>query len=221
MTNDTEALRFSGECRNVVGIWGDRSCPELRSLDHCYNCPVYTALGRRVLDREVSEAFQDSINWSEYALADAPVMQTKSLLVFRLGADWFCLSTERVREIVPPSAVHPVPHRLKKGFQGLVNVRGEVHPCVDLRVLLGCGPAAKEKGIPRMILILDQGACYAFLADEVDNLLAVDVDSISSPPVSVEKAVPCYTSGMVRWAGKDLAILDEDLLMYSLSDLCQ
>lgn len=221
MSSNNEALRASGECRNVIGIWGDRSCAELRTLDHCYNCPVYTALGRRVLDREVSEAFQDSINWSEYALADVPVVQTRSLLVFRLGADWFCLSTERVREIVHPSPVHPVPHRLKRGFQGLVNVRGEVHPCVDLRVLLGCGPSPKDIGIPRMILILDQAGCYAFLADEVDNLLAVDVSSISSPPVSVEKAVPCYTSGMVRCAGKDLAILDEDLLMYSLSDLCQ
>jgi len=221
MSHDSEALRSSGECRNLVGIWGDRSCQELLSLDHCYNCPVYTALGRRVLDREVSDAFQDSINWSQYALADATVGQTKSVLVFRLGTDWFCLSTEHVREIVHPSPVHPVPHRLKKGFQGLVNVRGEVHPCVDLRALLGCGPAPTGVGISRMILILDQGACYAFLADEVDNLLAVDVSSISSPPVSVEKAVPCYTSGMVRCAGKDLAILDEDLLMYSLSDLCQ
>lgn len=221
MSNDVEWLHSTGECRNVIGIWGDRSCPELGALDHCYNCPVYTALGRRVLDREVSDAFYDSVNWSEHGRVEDNPGQSKSVLVFRLGTDWFCISTDRVREIVHPSPVHPVPHRLKQGFEGLVNIRGEVHPSVDLRTLLGCGVAQKPHGIPRMILIMDEGGCYAFLVDEVDNLLVLDLGSVARPPVSVEKRVPCYVSGMLKRETKDVAILDESLLMYSLRDICQ
>ncbi|WP_445633698.1 hypothetical protein [Nostoc sp. DSM 114161] len=30
-------------CWNVIGIEGDRSCPQLSIHAHCRNCPVYSA----------------------------------------------------------------------------------------------------------------------------------------------------------------------------------
>ena len=35
-------------------MFGDRSCPELLSCVHCRNCPVYSAAGRSLLEREAT-----------------------------------------------------------------------------------------------------------------------------------------------------------------------
>ena len=37
-------------CWNKIGVWGDRSCPELAKVTHCHNCPVFAAAGRQFLD---------------------------------------------------------------------------------------------------------------------------------------------------------------------------
>ena len=219
MSGDNSTLKASGECRNVIGIWGDRSCSELRALDHCHNCPVYTSLGRRVLDQvlELDYHNRDDDKDTEAVAPD----QRLSLLVLRIGSDWLGFDTARIREIVVPTEPHPVPHRLKPGFRGLVTVRGHIHPCVDMGVLLGCDSAQTISASPRMVLIADDNGCFAFVADEVDNLYVIAKSHITAPPISIRDATPSYITGMVRLAERDTAILDEEFLLHALKDVCQ
>ncbi len=219
MSSDNSTLKANGDCRTVIGIWGDRSCPELRTLDHCHNCPVYTALGRRVLDQELELDYQPADNDSD-AEAVAPD-ERLSLLVLRIGSDWLAFETKRVRELVVPTEPHPVPHRRKPGFRGVVTVRGHIHPCIDLGVLLGCANAPTNNSSPRMVLINDDSGCFAFVADEVDNLHILANTRITEPPISIRDAKPSYINGMVRITERDVALLDEEFLMHALKDLCQ
>ena len=38
-------------CWNEIGVQGNGSCPELRKVIHCRNCPVYSKAGVQLLDR--------------------------------------------------------------------------------------------------------------------------------------------------------------------------
>lgn len=219
MSSDNSTLKASGECRTVIGIWGDRSCAELRDLDHCHNCPVYTSLGRQVLDQALELDYSSTHNESD-TVAVAPD-ERLSLLVLRVGSDWLGFETTGIREIIAPTEPHPVPHRLKPGFRGLVTVRGQIHPCIDLGILLGCASAEAPSASPRMVLMSDDSGCFAFVADEVDNLFVIPKTSISQPPISIRDAKPSYINRMVRITDRDIALLDEEFLLHALKDLCQ
>jgi hypothetical protein len=51
------------DCWNQIGVTGDRSCEELKSYMHCHNCPVYSAAGRGLLEREVPPEYLKQ--WTE------------------------------------------------------------------------------------------------------------------------------------------------------------
>ena len=39
------------DCWNRIGVFGQRSCPELLSCVHCRNCSVYSAAGHSLFER--------------------------------------------------------------------------------------------------------------------------------------------------------------------------
>ncbi|MDM9384291.1 hypothetical protein QUB80_26815 [Chlorogloeopsis sp. ULAP01] len=45
-------------CWNIIGIMGDRSCPELSNFIHCRNCPIYSAGGHQLLERCVPNNYR-------------------------------------------------------------------------------------------------------------------------------------------------------------------
>ncbi len=38
----TLPMTAQGDCWNRIGVSGDRSCPELATVVHCHNCPVFS-----------------------------------------------------------------------------------------------------------------------------------------------------------------------------------
>ena len=58
------------DCWNRIGVWGDRSCPELASAVHCHNCPVFATAGRQFLDVPSPSGYLE--DWAERLAALAP-----------------------------------------------------------------------------------------------------------------------------------------------------
>lgn len=218
---DHSRLRETGACRSTIGIWGDRSCPELHTLDHCHNCPVYTQLGRQVLDQAPLDIDIPVGSVSANGTTYAAHSRQHSLFVFRLGGDWLALPTAKIREVVAPLSPHPIPHRRHKAFEGLVNIRGEVHPCVSLTTLLNCESGNDASSITRLVLLEDDAGCFAFLADEVHNVVLVLQHAIAPPPVSILNSQPCYITGIAKIDGHDVGLIDDTLLNHSLKAICQ
>ncbi len=67
---------------------------------------------------------------------------TAQVLTFILDRDTFALPIDRVREVVEFDSVTRVP-RSRPYVRGLLNLRGNVLPVVDLRKKLGLGDTAK------------------------------------------------------------------------------
>ena len=137
------------ECWRVVGVSGDRSCPELERFIHCRNCPVLAEAARSFFDREAPPGYLESWRTVLEEPEAPPDADAASLLVFRVDKEWLALPATALIEVTPIRRLHAVPHRAGTPLAGLVNIRGQLQLCLSLHAVLGLagGPTGPERGL--------------------------------------------------------------------------
>ena len=149
---------FVEYCWNEIGVSGDSSCPELKTVIHCRNCPAYQAAGRTLLQREFPQGYVEE--WTNILAQDWQHTLSKAeenrsslvkkesvddeiigLIIFRVSQEWLALPAWVIKEITHVHPVHTLPHRSNHVFAGIVNIRGEILMCILLRNLLSLSPA--------------------------------------------------------------------------------
>src|SRR3954447_6987241 len=97
-------------------------------------------------------------------------------IVLRI-ADAHCgIALAEVAEVLPPVQVTPVPGA-PPTFLGVVNVRGEIRPVIDLRHVLGLAPA-KNGGLSRVLLLRRQGREMGLNVDNVEQIRRIPSDEL-------------------------------------------
>ncbi|MBR8837683.1 MAG: purine-binding chemotaxis protein CheW [Stigonema ocellatum SAG 48.90 = DSM 106950] len=222
------------DCWNQIGVGGDRSCPELTTVIHCRNCPVYSAAGRTLLEREAPLEYvnewtnilaksQPDHSGSQTSTAVAPLAQTLSVMIFRLLGEWLALPVRLFQEVTQPCAIHTIPHRSNELFLGLVNIRGEILMCISLENLLALetitdSPHHLSSVVPkRMVVVARDEERWVFTVDEVCGVYRFQLDELQAAPVVISKATEAYTKGVIRWQGQKVNYLDSDILFYTLN----
>jgi chemotaxis-related protein WspD len=206
----------AASCWKTIGTWGDRSCPELPAHVHCRNCPVYAAGAVRLLDGEVSAA-DLAAHARHYAQPKADVRPgAHSAVIFRLGAEWFALRTMVFRGISAQRPIHTLPHRRERVVAGVVNIRGELLVCVSLAVALGLA-AKPPAATARLAVLSREGNRFVFPADEIAELHRFDDADLGPLPATLALAQAKYTRGFLTWRDRPVALLDDQLLFYSLN----
>jgi chemotaxis-related protein WspD len=208
-------------CWQAVGVWGDRSCPELAEHTHCHNCPVFAAAGRRFLDAPSPAGYLDE--WTA-RLAEPEQVAAEGLigaLVFRLGEEWLALPVGVLVEVTHPRKPHRIPHRGGL-LAGLVNVRGELHLCARLDLLLGIEPTKPGRPAahahPRMVVIRQDIDRWAFSADDVDQVRRVAAADLVPAAPTLSRAAARVTRGVFRQGGRAVGLLDESRLFETLRE---
>lgn len=227
------------DCWNQIGVTGDRSCEELNSYMHCHNCPVYSAAGRGLLEREVPPEYLKQ--WTEI-LSETSTQQvgekTKvalvgtseviSLIIFRIGIELFSIPVRLLQEVTPTCVIHTLPHHTNELFLGLVNIRGETLLCVSLSPLLGLtedlsNPSNNNDNhvtsvtLKRMIVAGKEENRWVFPVDEVFGIYRFHLKDLKDAPVVVTKASEAYTKGVITWQNQQVNYLDFELLFYTLN----
>ena len=84
------------QCWHKIGVWGDRSCPELAAVTHCHNCPVFAAAGRRFLDAPSPPDYLDE--WTDrLATADDAsyaIFELTGGVIAQINSSW-CVRVHR------------------------------------------------------------------------------------------------------------------------------
>lgn len=129
-----------------------------------------------------------------------------TVLVFRIGAEWFSLPAASVVEISHVPAIHRVPHRQ---HAGVVNVRGRVTVCVDLPALLEplTGAAATDE---RLVVLQHRDWVFAAKVDAVDGVHRLESHAVEPPPPPADSHR--FVSGLWTLAGRSVACLDAQKL---------
>lgn len=224
------------DCWNQIGVEGkgDHSCPQLKTVIHCRNCPVYSAAGRSLLERE---APPDYVNeWTDILAKTQPdhsrsqsngaivrSAETLSVIIFRLGGEWLALPVRLLQEVTQPCVLHALPHRSNELFLGLVNIRGEILLCVALSHLLdlefadNSAQRLNSAASGQMVVVASEQNRWVFIVDQVCGVHRFQLDELQSTPVVISKASEGYTKGVIHWQGHKVNYLDADLLFYILN----
>ncbi len=115
---------------------------------------------------------------SRAAPADDPLVQ---LCTFRIGGEDYAVDIMRVREIIPPRPITPVP-RAPAFVEGVVRLRGEVIPVLDVRRRLGL-PAEPYGRHTRFLVVNVAGRRIALVVDEVCEVLRLPRSELRAAPV--------------------------------------
>lgn len=111
------------------------------------------------------------------APAADPVVE---LCAFRVGDEEYVVDLKRVREVVKPLPVRPVP-RAPEAIEGVVELRGEVIPVVDVRRRFGLEavPASRKA---RLLVVRIDGRVQALLVDAVLEVMRIPRSTIRPAP---------------------------------------
>ena len=222
--NEESPTTRPSDCWNQIGVWGDRTCPELEKVAHCRNCPVYSSAGRQLLDRGAPGGYL--VDWTRVLAREKKVERRaqETVVLFRVGDEWFGIPTRLCAEIVEDRTVHWLPHRSDSTFTGLVSVQGEIYKCISLSDFLELEPQTDEAALvthiayKRMIVLQEAGDRWVVPVDEVFGVYDFSFDDVHEPPVTLSKARRAFTKGLIEWHGGRAGWLDGELLLAGLQE---
>ena len=95
--------------------------------------------------------------------------ETTSLLVLQVGPERYAVDVDAVREIKPLAGVTPLPG-LPSFWSGLVNLRGNLVPVLDLSSYLALPPSEGSADEPKLVFVGAEGIEVAFVVDAVRDI---------------------------------------------------
>ena len=219
MINEVKTENTAESCWNSIGVWGTSSkrCPKLAEMTHCRNCPVFIDAGSDLLNREIPPGYMDE--WTELLGQKKEEQNTNniSIIIFRIGKELLALRSAIFREIITPSSVHQIPHRSNDVLLGLTNVHGELQLCFSLKALTGNEDAEQtEDSEAKMLVIQSSGECWVFPVDQVLGVFRCNDSDAQNVPVTVSKASGTFTKKVIIYDQREVGLLDDELLIYTL-----
>ncbi|MCC6514325.1 MAG: purine-binding chemotaxis protein CheW [Geothrix sp.] len=132
-------------------------------------------------------------------LSDTRVQETVpnlELVVFRLGPESYGLRLHEVREIIMVGQITPVP-RAPHFVDGVLNLRGEVMPVVDLRTRFGLD-RIEATTISRILITSIWGVFTGLVVDAVDEVRPVDLHRFGPLPAVTAVGANRYIEKVAR-----------------------
>lgn len=136
------------------------------------------------------------------------VDESMQLVGFAIGRELFGVDILKVREIIRDASITSIPNS-PEFVEGVINLRGNIIPVIDLRKRLNLLEQA-ESGEKIWILILEiDGRVAGFRVDSVTKVLKILIRSIEPPPEIVTAGLESqYIDGVCDIDGRLLILLD-------------
>ena len=138
------------------------------------------------------------------------------LAVFRVGEQTYAIDIMRVKEVINPQPVTPVP-RAPATLEGVIELRGQILPVVDLRKRFD-RPASPLTSASKVILVrLPPGGSsfVGLIVDGVREVVRLPRDEIRPAPAMAGQGDAAFFSGVCRLGDEIVMILDIDRILSS------
>lgn len=143
------------------------------------------------------------------------------LLLFRLGksqddskSELYGINVFKLREIVPMQKINRAAGMVAP-LMGVVNIRDQIMPVIDLPAALGCKP---ETGLNLLLITEYARSTQAFAVEAVDNIIRLDWSQVHTAEAGVSSRNITSIASMEDENGnKDLAlVLDVEQILYDI-----
>ncbi|HEY6837473.1 MAG TPA: chemotaxis protein CheW [Geobacteraceae bacterium] len=133
-------------------------------------------------------------------------------LTFKLEDEVFALDIAKVREVLDFTTVTRVP-QTPEFMRGVINLRGNVVPVVDMRLKFGMTPT--EKTVNTCVIIVEiavdgEPTVLGAMADSVQEVLDLESEQIEPPPRIGTRLDTAFIRGMGKRDEEFVIILDID-----------
>ncbi len=133
-------------------------------------------------------------------------------LTFKLDQELFAVEIGRVREVLELSTMTKVP-RTPDFMRGVINLRGNVVPVVDVRLKLGLGMT--DKTVETCVVISEvavdgERTVLGALVDSVQEVIDLDTNHLAPPPHLGSRIDSSVIRGMGKRDDQFIMILDLD-----------
>lgn len=134
----------------------------------------------------------------------------KQYLTFRIGNEHYGLELSQTREIIEYSGITEVP-LMPNFLRGVINLRGEVVPVIDLAVRLGRKSIEVQKRTCIIVVELqnnEQNHVLGLLADAVSEVIEMDDENIEDAPSFGANIRAEFIQGIAKRDDEFVVLLD-------------
>jgi purine-binding chemotaxis protein CheW len=132
--------------------------------------------------------------------------ESTQLVCFRLGSEEYGLDIGQVQEINRMIAITRVP-RAPSFMKGVINLRGQLIPIIDLRVRFGM-PAVEPTKSTRIVVVEIGHSRVGMIVDGVSEVLKIPVEHVEAAPEMVSGADSSYVRGVGKFGERLIVLLD-------------
>ncbi len=130
----------------------------------------------------------------------------KQFVVFKLGNEDYGIDILRVKTIEKMSSITRVP-KTPDYVKGVMNLRGEIVPIVDLRSILNL-PIVTYNDNTRIIIVYADEVTVGLIVDSATEVINIDSELIEDPPDSLEGIEVNNIYGIGKLDGRIIILLD-------------
>lgn len=137
--------------------------------------------------------------------------QTIQVACFCVGEHAYALDIMRIKEIINPVAIAPVPGA--PGFvEGVIELRGMFMGVIDLRKRFGLepGPLTRDS---KYIIVIMQGQNIGLIVDRVIEVRRVATREIAPAPAMVVGPRSRFLAGVAKWDEQTVMLVSLDQVL--------
>lgn len=134
--------------------------------------------------------------------------ESGQLATFFVGDRFFGVDVLRVQEVLRAQEMTRVP-LAPEVIEGLINLRGQIVPAIDMRRRLGLEPRPAGREPMNVVVRTDDGA-VSLLVDEIGDVLEVEASAWERPPENLAAGARELIRGVYKLKDRLLLVLDVD-----------
>jgi purine-binding chemotaxis protein CheW len=139
--------------------------------------------------------------------------ELNQLISFEVGEEEYGLEILRVKEVIRIREITRLP-RAPRFVKGIINLRGDVIPIIDLRDRFGL-EHREYSAMTRVIVVDVEGRLVGMVVDAASQVVRIPADQIEPPPPIVGGLSAEYIKGVGKLEDRLVILLNIDRILSS------
>lgn len=137
--------------------------------------------------------------------------EVRQFITFAVGSEAYGLELLRVREVIRVRDITWLP-KAPEFVRGIINLRGDVIPIVDLRQRFGLR-SVEETGHTRVIVVEMEGRLTGLVVDSASQVARIPADQIDPPPPLLDGSSNAFITGVGKLESSLVVLLNPDAIL--------
>ena len=135
----------------------------------------------------------------------------KQLISFTVGEEGYGIELLKVKEVIRTRQLTWLP-KAPSCVKGIINLRGDVIPIVDLRDRFGLEPT-EQTAMTRVIVVEVAGRLVGMVVDSASQVVRVPADQFDPPPPVMGAASRDFITAVGKMGDKLVIMIDVDKIL--------